>query len=423
MAQHVHYGQWSWLDTPDDQGWIPPVTGLPYGCFDLRGVAACASKGLSNGFGFFIYPQEVVHPSLIYLGERGAAVLTPQKDAIQIDLKLGEKIVASTVADMVAELFLQHADPKWDTRWGRLRGRNWKLACQGEVWKSARWTDTDPEWLLILECLQANYQAVKADVGLGKLPPDFHRKYLKYQLEQYAILNYEDITKNSGETPLPHSTSWSETWPLTGTVIAVEDQVWTEVAGDVTVASTASANRLNNNDTSVNDYARCETTLAGDAHYCQATERITSTVSSSQGSPCTRFAGAASDFYAYRYRNDAGAESNLFKVVTGTGTSLATFDDATPTTDTDYVLRLTSTADDLHTCTKDSVDVISNHSDASITGNVLCGLFLRGAGAARAHLHAVSAADLAAASGLVSARMERNYPRGAMRGVLRGAIR
>lgn len=395
MAQHVYFGQWVWRD----DNWEAPVQGLPHANFDFRSVAACASPGFSAGHGLFVYPQLVSDPGLTYLGERNAPVGTARKTAIKTLLGLGENIVAATVGEMAAELLLQHAEPEWNLRWGRIRGREWKLVCLGEVWKSAYWRDADPQWLLILESLRANYQKVKAGVAQGGLPADYHRKFLQSQMERYQVVNYEDITQNSLETPLPHGTSWTESWPtVSSTISSGQDQVWTEVANDSAVTLISLANRLSNVTTAADVTARCETTLADDAHYCQATHRWAVVANAgAYGGPMTRFAAAADTGYLYRYRTNAGSESRFDKKVTGTKTNLATFDDATPSADTDYVLRLTSTATDTHTCTKDSTDVISAVSDAAITGNVLGGLIMSGNNVAQMNESTVSAADLAAA--------------------------
>ena len=371
---------------------------MPYGCFDLRSYAACASQGRSSGFGIFVYPQLVSHTSLVYLGERNASVLAPTKAAIRSDLQLGENIVANTVGDMVAELYLQHAETEWRQRWGRIRGRPWRFCCLGEVWKTYQMRDGDPETVFLLESLRANYQRIKTDVALGLSPSNFHLRYLQYQLERYHISNYEDITQNSQERPIPHGTTWTESWPTTGTTISSgQDQVWTEVAGDGDVDTVASVNRLNNVSVGAIVTCRCETALAGDAHFTQVTYRCTAATSTTRGGPATRFDPTANTCYFFRYLTQAGTEIEFSKLVNGTSTPFATFDDDSPAENTDYVLKLTSKDDDTHTSTRDGVDKILNHSNADITGNVRCGVVMAvTGGAGRANLSAISAEDLTA---------------------------
>src|SRR3990167_11236970 len=186
MAQHIYYGNWIW----NGEYWAPPVNNLPSACFDLRGRAACESPGLSTGKGFFVYPQLVSSPLMTYLGERNAPLGTVRKGIIQTELSLGEKIVADTVGGMVAELLLQHAETTWRDRWGRIRGRDWRLACNGEIWKRVIWKDTDPEWLLVLEALRASYQQVKAEVAAGGLLHAVHLRYPTAQMGQHPLPHY-----------------------------------------------------------------------------------------------------------------------------------------------------------------------------------------------------------------------------------------
>lgn len=399
MAQHIYFGDWVWHIAPSgDLFWGPPVLGIPHGCFDLRSLAESASPGLSNGSGIFVYPQLLVSPppGIVYLGERNANVLTPRKNAIRTRLGLGENIVADTVGDVVAELLFQHADPRATVRWGRLRGSDWRLTCLGEIWKQFQIQIGSSEYVLLRESLRADYQKVRTETLAGRHPPRFHRRYLRYILEHYRVQNYEDISQDSQESPDPHGTSWTETWPTVSTTISSgQDQVWTEVSGDSQVVLLASANRLVNVTSAANCRARCETALAGDAHYCQGTARFTISVSGVRSGPMTRFAAAADTAYYTQYLDTNGAEIDFGKVVAATRTSLATFDDATPATATDYVVRLTSKDNDTHTVRRDGVDKILNHSNADITGNVRGGAMVFGSLVDFAHLSAVSAQDLA----------------------------
>ena len=390
--QHIYMGQWRWTG----EAWSSPVAGIPFGAFDLRSVAACSSRGLSDGYGIFVYPQPVHSPGLVYLGERHATVLATRKATIKTALGLGENIVASTVGGVVAELFLQHAEPKWNLRWGRLRGRNWQLSCLGEVWATEQIADKTPEWAYVLEALRADYQKVKAEVALQLFPSDYHRRYLQALLEQYRISNYEDITLDSRDSPLPHGTTYTETWPTVSTTISSgQDQAWTELTNDAEVALVGGVNRLRNVTADSFSQCRCETALASDVHFCQGTMRITVAENGTFAGPCTRWAAAAQTCYVFEYRNNAAEEILLEKLVAGVETALATFDDDTPVANTDYVLRLTSKSNSTHTCARDGVNKITNHSNADITGNVRCGALVRGMAAGRGNWHLVSAEDTA----------------------------
>lgn len=411
-AQHIYVMEaWAWRFRPDELGapdlsapyWGPPDVGiaLPYGCYDLRGKVAAGTQGpVSTGKGIVVYPQTVVHPTLTYLGERNTPVSDLRKTALQTGLNLGERIVADTAGEVVAELFMQHAEPEWDLRWGRLRG---DLKCLGVTWKVRDFRpEVGADWLYLQQCLQSDYDKVKRLVADGIYPPGFHLRYLQYQIEQYRIPpeRYELISRNSLEAPRPHGTTWTESWPTVSTTISSgQDQPWTETISDVQVALTALVNRLTNVTGGADCYARCETDLAGDAHYGEFEFRSTTSTTTTFCGPMTRFHATETSGYIFYYNNASGAEAHLGKVTNGTPptqTSLATADIAAPTTSVDYTERLTSTAADLHTCTLDTVDVISGHSDASFTGQINVGAFLRAAAASRGHLHAGVGADIAA---------------------------
>ena len=405
MAQHIYYGDWVWRTVDGESSWGPPVIGLDFACFDLRGRLAAGSPGLVSGRGLFVYPQLLVGPppGLVYLGERNANVLTPRKAAIRSDLALGENIVAGTVGEIVAELFLQHASPGGiGVRWGRLRGRNWKLVCNGEVWKQATYHDGSPQWQLILESLRANYQQVKVATLAGQNPPRYHLRYLQLLIEQYGIGNYEDISLDSQERPEPHGTTWTETWPTTGTDISTgQDQVWTEMESDSEVSSLAGSNRLNNVTTAASCTARCETALAGDAHYVQGVGRfITSIGATSRIGLMTRFstdAVAGQDYYLWRYSNSASEE--LFrKSIDAVETDLVAQDETAPSADTNYTMKLSSPSDDTHVCSRDAVAQIT-HSNGDIQAYVRCGVEVRHATTDRATMDDLIAEDIAATGG------------------------
>ena len=395
MPRHVYYGEWDWKG----DYWGPPIDSMPNACFDLRGQSACTSPGFSTGKGIFVYPQLVApHPKLLYLGERGAAIGTIRKAVIKTELGLGENIAAATVGDMVAELFLQHADPMWDTRWGRLRGRDWKLCDGVETWKEVTWKDTDPQWLLVLESLRAEYQTVKAETLAERFPPSYHLRYLTALMEQYRIINYEDVTQDSRERPLPHSTTFTETWPTASTDITTgQDQPWAEAANDSEVAS-VTVNRLRNV-TAGECWARCDTVLASMAHFHQCTAMLTGSVTSSSASPATRFDSSAIDCYWYRHLEEFGTGTRFFKEVANVSTSLSTATDAGPAANTDYVLKLTSKSDNTHTCTRDGTAKITDFSNADIPGSgktaVRIGVRLNSGTTVVANVYAHTGEDLA----------------------------
>jgi len=217
-------------------------------------------------------------------------------------------------------------------------------------------------------------------------------------MEHYRITNYEDITQGSQEPPLPHGTIWTESWPTLGTDISTgQDQVWTEMEGDSEVSSLAGSNRLNNVTTGATVTARCETALAGDAHFIQGTGRfITSVGVVSRIGLMTRFSTdvvAGQDFYLWRYTN--GANTGLFrKVVDAVETTLATVVITSPAPDTDYVLKLTSPANDVHVCELAAIPEIT-HSNGDIQAYVRCGVELRHATTDRATMDDISAEDVA----------------------------
>ena len=254
----------------------------------------------------------------------------------------------------------------------------------------------------MLESLRAEYQTVKAETLAERFPPSYHLRYLTALMEQYRIINYEDVTQDSRERPLPHSTTFTETWPTVSTDITTgQDQPWVEAANNSEVASVASANRLRNV-TAGECWARCDTVLASTAHFHQCTSMLTGSVTASSASPATRFDSSAIDCYWYRYMEEFGTGSRFFKEVANVSSSLATATDTGPSANTDYVLKLTSKADNTHTCTRDGTAKITDFSNADIPGSgktaVRIGVRLNSGTTVVANVYAHTGEDLAGAA-------------------------
>lgn len=216
------------------------------------------------------------------------------------------------------------------------------------------------------------------------------RRRLDWLWEQYGLANWRELVPPELQAdhpgPLPHQTSFTESWPTNSTTISSgQDQPWTEVLNDSEVSGGllrgVTGNTVKRN--------RCETVLSSVDHSCQATITHNSAGSTSRNNEVSiRFDSAADTSYQYRIAGLDGGES-IQKCVTGTFTSL-TSGARTNSLDTIY-LEANGSSLQAKYAGANSLSV----TDTSITTGVRVGAGGNGSGVTWG-LDSIVAADLAA---------------------------
>lgn len=328
-------------DAPDAWAWAPPDEAV--GMLDFSSLPDCGTSPSTvdmRGIGLFCVPRAVTLPSEYDLLDSGDAreiqIATAHRDLVEA--VLGVRIeAAGTLAEGVAALFAS-GDPMGQERWKPLApnsGGMYEIHVGGHssIWSRKFQGPTDPAWNRLRDMLRFDLKQHDDDCkvearrlrdeakelrkqGKDKEADERDRQAAYTEPHAESVLDWMSRKYQCAPTELNTeirrgraSTTISDSF--SGTLGA-----WTQDRGTWEIASgevwkTAVHTQF--------DLLRHNTALSSADHYTQA--KVTYGWETYAG-PCTRCASSVTGYFAVNYTS---ATLYLFKLVSGTETSLGSF--------------------------------------------------------------------------------------------------
>jgi hypothetical protein len=273
----------------------------------------------------------------------------------------------------------------WLGPWGRVR--------HGLFSRSS----THPHGQLYRDMVRRDLMALRADcLERGS---DHYRRVMQANIEKHGW-SFEEIKPRdwpADETPLPHSTTITESFDTEDSDTLGPDLSWTEISGDWDIVTNQASARTTTAGGATN-LARAETDLAGDDHYAQVLVTTANPPSAqNQGGACTcRHSASALTYYVVQLDVTSAPvyRMNVFRRVTGTFAQIIANANFTPSLP--HTVKITADGSTIGMYRDDVL--IDSTTDTNITGNTRCGLsaFLRNGSAGDLEVDDFEAADLAA---------------------------
>ena len=386
---HYYLVPWIW----SDEAWeIPGAIGL----VDLRNLTQMASPGGNlGGYAFAAFVNQLADPDAIYLGDDLARLTSDQRSALQHELAIGEQIVAPNLVGALWEVLTVHADPTGRVRHKPLmsgRGRVMELHLGGHsaIKRRNLVPNESPEWPSVLGVIREDYRHIRQQVMRGEAAPCHHRRVLTALIEKYGIADHTVFIPQglANESPLPHSTTITESFNTADSDTLGPDLSWTEMVGDIDIVS----NRAEKGGVDDNR-ARADSDLATDDHYAQISVTATYSVGSVDtdiGPICRKDSTATQTFYEALARFEASTLL-MRKMVADTSTVLSnnasTFNDSTF-----YLVKIKADGSTISSSSEGTE--INSVTDTAITGNLRCGFRSYRINAGLAQWDLFEAADL-----------------------------
>ncbi len=338
---YYYLAQWEWVTSEG----LTPFWRCPdkdcIGLLDLRSIPAQGLAGTAQGFGFFVYasPKSICAVGCDFRGVLLANAYTKQVDTtrktyLEDSLKLTrDTIAAGTPVDMLWDLLTLHADVTGEARWKPLMptvNLVMELRLGGHSIVRSEQFDQDIH-PLVLELEKTSYRQIREESLQSKLGDGdrgFHRRWLQAQTEKYRLSAESFIPPDLPiESPLPHRTTLGDTF-VEGSDTALESHTatgpnggfsWTKGFVGSTGVTVVGATDLADNDEFGGAY-RAESDLSSSDHYSQA-EASNSNGSADVGVVC-RYSSSVNTFYNGTLRPSAFNTYQIWKIITGTPTSL-----------------------------------------------------------------------------------------------------
>jgi hypothetical protein len=179
-----------------------------------------------------------------------------------------------------------------------------------------------PEARLVIASMQRQYASLRGLSRAGKIPEDHYRRVLDYWGKQFRVGNPEDIFIPRGlpiEKPLPHATTFTESFDTANSTTLGPDLTWTETVGNLRVNSNRC--QVTTEDGALNE-ARAEHDLSSSNNYTQCViNRGASSSASVSHRACSRSQSGARTHYMAVLYGDQRRE--LYKRVANTSTLLS----------------------------------------------------------------------------------------------------
>ena len=373
----VYLAQWRW-DTSDPAfpQWGSPAPGA-IGCLDLRSLPEMAhAGGVSQGWGIFTYPAPMVIPGALALGSDLDALVSPAiKATIRIRLGIPSPLSGDSLIDVLWEALTTRADPT-----GSLRSKPLMPTIQNalelhlggfSLIRSKLFSFSEPEGPNVLAVLQDDYRGIRQE-RLGTVFADTHKRLLGGLVNRFGVDYRQFIPGDLPDEGLlePHTTILDNfnraDSPTLGT--SSEGWSWTEVEGDLEINTNRAGTPAI---TAASQSARAENDLNSADHTSQGLCDVELNTANFI-SVLTRFAAAATTYYAGQHRANATATYRLIKVVAGVFTSLGSQDAGVPANPVTDIMSSNGSTQEF---TSDGVVRITL-TDSSITGNLRSGILL-----------------------------------------------
>lgn len=336
-------GPWLWYEAED--GWWGPPAGCR-GAIDLASHARilAATPGKPRGVGIFRCESIPADWEGVVLSGEDLRDTRPDGRMLEAwESFTGYPPAGETLAECLWDHLTQGAGQADDgDRCGMLiptqrrRLQLWLGGCLRDEPFDIRTHSLAPR---LRECLSQQLSRLREEALAGRLvspakgavDPCYHRRIADALLEKYAGSNsrakaelfaaIKPSTWDPDEGPLAHATILTESFNKADSTTLGPDQTWTEVLGNLQVASNActvvgaSATECS---------GRVESDLSSTDVYCQGMLAVGTTQTNRYAGPSARYASGADT--CYHARQLGGASGNgtfqLFKVIAGTSTAL-----------------------------------------------------------------------------------------------------
>jgi hypothetical protein len=331
---HIYLAPWVWntTETPNAPFWDAPLARSCLLRIDLRPVSVQAEPGAptsrGQGFGLFVYDQQVSVPGAVYFGGDLNRVLTRQdRESWKGPLNISELLEGATLGDVLWNTLTVHTDATGQGRVKPLLPRangemSLRLPSLG-LMRRQKVGPGDAEWSAVVEVLQDDYRKLRRE-ALGSYPAgDPGREHykrvlgnwrLKYGVSDHRLFIPRDLPD---EGWLPPSTTITESWDYSDNDNPDGDLDWIEDSGDFDIVSNGL--RLVDNSEAWRA-CRANSSLSGDDHYAQALLKQRS--GSYTVTVLARKAASPTMTFYYAGGNNSG-DYRIGKLVSGTHTILA----------------------------------------------------------------------------------------------------
>ena len=374
----LYLAPWTWRTNDGSPYWDSPRSDIRTGCWDLRSDPRAGVAGGTPGSHLLVLSQPD-NAAGIFLGDNPESLVSaPLRRGIATALSLGETLLATTPASILLELLTRFADPTGQASWRPLRispQKGLQLRIGNQVVYQAPFDIMSRSWANTLAVFQTGYRAMR-DYDRARGSDHYLRyltaKILEYQLGKDVLLAGMGAIIES-EIPLPRQTTLLDNYnradaDALGT--SSEGWSWTEVVNDIDILTNEARE---GNTTSVVGRARAESDLSSDDHYAQH-KAIFSAATADQAGPIVRYSAAADTGVFSMVRGATTTTGRIGKVVTGTETSLATFNE-TPAPASGLVAKLEVDTVDLCTLYYNALSKVTV-TDATGVGNLRTGIRL-----------------------------------------------
>ena len=388
--QFYYIGRWEWYQEVDAKA---QVTGFVYwrcpggncaGLIDLRSIPQMSmAGGTPEGYGFFVYEEPQLNPSLYYIGNSlNYPLNVSQKQWIEANLGLVQIITQSTILDVLyTDLLILNGDPTGLDRWKPLRGSlktGVNLYLANELVKREELTQDHIVFQCTIEVFRADYTRLKAEgVSIEHLRKVIGGKMLSLYGRMGDDLLYPLLGVALEDAWDKPSTTITESFPGTSDTFG-GDLSWTEVDGDWdNVSDEGALYTIGIAPSGGAADARADSDLSSADHYAQvaltALEHLAANHYTVAGA-ASRFSASAETFYTMEVYDPGGEGSKarrMEKVVAGTETVIAGPHDMS------FSLPITLKSQANGTAIKGFIGAVEYYSitDSSISGNLRAGLF------------------------------------------------
>lgn len=367
--------------------WKDNMWELPDGCIsalDLRALSEMgpSALGLRNFALFRANVNSVFDSDYLVLGNGviGSDIKIDHKirNNIRDSLGLRSLPTSNNLSELIFELLTTYSDPDGSEMAKPLipsLDRKWKISSLGF---KKQFNYFGIEYNKVKDVWRRIYRQIRDESISGKIPIEYHRKWLGYKLEKFFKNNIEKAREFIDqslplESPIKPSTSFTETWTGANSGVPDGDQNWTEVSQ----LTTSDWNLLNNqiavqgalNNGFMSVGLRCETALSSDDQEVEVDVVDLQTATSTQTAGlCTRFSTSAYTFYGMMLTHDGNLRWR--KMVAGTTTAISSL--TTPTVSYPDTMRYRMDGSNAEFWYNDVSS--GTGTDTSITGNLNTGL-------------------------------------------------
>lgn len=380
--------------------WRPPFfyNGTYLDQIDFRSVSEMSQTLSTQNYSLFVYSDTLPNDTkYVYFGNDLDRVMSAVELANWKALgQFSSSPTTKTLRDVIWESVTTLADPTgYNSEPPTEIGPNNRasLVIKGETIKSFIVGKGSAEWDVFSKVLQENYRKIRDDVLAGREVANKHLQYLGGNVQRYggipiSMLRPDDLPD---EGYLPPETTITESFDVADQEDLGPDLSWTEFhsSGDYDIVSNKARQTSSS---SVERYARADTSLSSDDHYAEA-EITWFVAEGAHGVFCRKAAGDTA-VTLYRLRQQYGASTGAVELDKKVANATTSLDSSTESRSSGNVLKVEADDSGVKGYLNDTEVVSSSNTD--ITGNLRTGIYSH----KRGDLNDFEAADLGGGGGL-----------------------